>query len=90
MICGLLKLVHSACNSVVFYQGEGYLNFVTDLKINLLRIHILLTLDILIKLIPKIYIMAKSQDAKKNVKKEPLKTAKEKKEEKRDKKSKRD
>lgn len=34
--------------------------------------------------------MAKSQDAKKNVKKEPLKTAKEKKEAKRDKKSKRD
>jgi len=34
--------------------------------------------------------MAKGQDAKKNVKKEPLKTAKEKKEEKRDKKSKRD
>ncbi len=31
--------------------------------------------------------MAKSQDAKKTVKKEPLKTAKEKKEEKRDKKS---
>lgn len=35
-------------------------------------------------------IMAKSQDAKKNVKKEPLKTAKEKKEEKREKKNKRD
>ncbi|HCE55228.1 MAG TPA: hypothetical protein DER05_09610 [Lutibacter sp.] len=34
--------------------------------------------------------MAKSQDAKKNVKKEPLKTAKEKKEAKRDKKAKRD
>jgi len=34
--------------------------------------------------------MAKSQDAKKNVKKEPLKTAKEKKAEKRDKKGKRD
>jgi len=34
--------------------------------------------------------MAKSQDAKKNVKKEPLKSAKEKKEAKRDKKSKRD
>lgn len=32
--------------------------------------------------------MAKSQDAKKNVKKEPLKSAKEKKAEKRDKKSK--
>ena len=32
--------------------------------------------------------MAKSQDAKKNVKKEPLKTAKEKKEEKREKKNK--
>ncbi len=35
-------------------------------------------------------IMAKSQDAKKNVKKEPLKSAKEKKEAKRDKKAKRD
>jgi hypothetical protein len=35
----------------------------------------------------KIYIMAKSQDAKKTEKKEPLKTAKEKKAEKRDKKS---
>lgn len=34
--------------------------------------------------------MAKSHDAKKNVKKEPLKSAKEKKEAKRDKKSKRD
>ena len=34
--------------------------------------------------------MAKSQDAKKNVKKAPLKTAKEKREEKRAKKSKRD
>jgi len=34
--------------------------------------------------------MAKSQDAKKNVKKEPLKTAKKKKEEKRNKKDKRD
>ena len=34
--------------------------------------------------------MAKSTDAKKNVKKEPLKTAKEKKEEKREKKAKRD
>ena len=34
--------------------------------------------------------MAKSQDAKKAVKKEPLKTAKEKKEEKREKKTKRD
>ncbi len=34
--------------------------------------------------------MAKSQDAKKNVKKEPLKSAKEKKEAKRDKKAKRD
>ena len=34
--------------------------------------------------------MAKSQDAKKAVKKEPLKTAKEKKEEKREKKAKRD
>jgi hypothetical protein len=33
-------------------------------------------------------IMAKGQDAKKNVKKEPLKTAKEKKEEKREKKAK--
>jgi hypothetical protein len=32
--------------------------------------------------------MAKSQDAKKNVKKEPLKTSKEKKEEKREKKAK--
>lgn len=35
----------------------------------------------------KTNIMAKSQDAKKSVKKEPLKTAKEKKEEKRDKKN---
>ena len=35
----------------------------------------------------KYTIMAKSQDAKKSVKKEPLKTAKEKKEEKRDKKN---
>jgi hypothetical protein len=34
--------------------------------------------------------MAKSQDAKKNVKKEPLKTAKEKKQEKKDKKPKYD
>jgi len=34
--------------------------------------------------------MAKSQDSKKNVKKEPLKTAKEKKEAKRDKKGKRE
>jgi hypothetical protein len=34
--------------------------------------------------------MAKGQDAKKNVKKEPLKTAKEKKEAKREKKNKRD
>ena len=34
--------------------------------------------------------MAKSEDAKKNVKKEPLKTAKEKKELKREKKAKRD
>ncbi len=34
--------------------------------------------------------MAKGQDAKKNVKKEPLKTAKEKKEAKRDKKAKRE
>jgi hypothetical protein len=34
--------------------------------------------------------MAKSQDSKKNVKKEPLKSAKEKKEAKRDKKAKRD
>lgn len=38
----------------------------------------------------KLNIMAKSENAKKNVKKEPLKTAKEKKEEKRDKKTKRD
>lgn len=35
----------------------------------------------------KLTIMAKSQDAKKSAKKEPLKTAKEKKEEKRDKKN---
>ncbi len=35
----------------------------------------------------KLYTMAKSQDAKKTLKKEPLKTAKEKKEEKRDKKN---
>ena len=34
--------------------------------------------------------MAKSQDSKKNVKKEPLKTANEKKEEKREKKNKKD
>jgi hypothetical protein len=45
----------------------------------------LLTLKVKTKL--KYYIMAKSQDAKKTVKKEPLKTAKEKKEEKREKKN---
>jgi hypothetical protein len=44
----------------------------------------------LLKKLNEIELMAKSQDAKKAVKKEPLKTAKEKKEEKREKKAKRD